>query len=181
MTRRWLLLLLLIPAAFALVTLASSHNSVAVFAPDSEPGTRLVVDGRVWDDTGTRGVAGVTLYAYHTDAKGKYNEKNESGNPRLKGTVVTDAKGRFQWRTIRPMPYPGGGNPAHIHIKASGGGYPEQWIDELLFSDDPYLKPAQRASSQANGKFGQIVTTTKDTAGVLHAAFNIRLSKNPRR
>lgn len=178
MTRRWLLLL---PALLAVVAVASPNRSVAVFAPDSEPGARLVVAGRVWDDTGTRGVAGVTLYAYHTDAKGKYNEENRSDNPRLKGTVVTDAEGRFEWRTIRPMPYPGGGNPAHIHVKASGGGYPEQWVDELLFSDDPYLKPAQRSASQAKGKFGQIVTTTRDAKGVLHAAFNIRLTKNPAR
>ena len=181
MTRRWPILLPLLPAAFALVAIASGHQSVATFAADGEPGTRLIINGRVFDETGAHGVPGVKLYAYHTDAKGLYNETRQAGNPRLKGTVVTDGEGRFEWRTIRPMPYPGGGNPAHIHIQASGGGYPEQWVDELLFSDDPYLKPAQRAASQANGKFGQIVTTTRDAGGVLHATFNIRLRKNPAR
>jgi protocatechuate 3,4-dioxygenase beta subunit len=180
MNRRWLLLL---PALFAIVAVASSpagtSKSVATLASASEPGTRLIVAGRVFDETGTRGVAGVKVYAYHTDAKGVYG--SIPGLPRLKGTVVTDSQGRFEWRTIRPMPYPGGGNPAHIHIQASGGGYPKQGVNELLFTDDPYVTAAQKAESQKKGKFAPIVTTTRDAAGVLHATFNIRLSKNPSR
>lgn len=176
MNRRWLLLL---PALFAIVAVAGSSQSVATFASPAEPGTRLIVAGRVFDETGTRGVAGVKLYANHTDAKGVYGPV--TGQPRLKGTVVTDSEGRFEWRTIRPMPYPGGGNPAHIHIEASGGGYPKQWIDELQFTDDPYLTAAQKAASQQKGRFAPIVTTTRDETGVLHATFNIRLSKNPSR
>jgi protocatechuate 3,4-dioxygenase, beta subunit len=183
MNRRWLYLLL--PAAFAIALVAFASNtttksSVATLAPDGEPGTRLVVAGRVFDETGTRGVAGVKLFAYHTDAKGLYNDRRDDSH-RLNGTVVTDAEGRFEWRTIRPMPYPGGGNPAHFHIQASGGGYPEQWVEELQFSDDPYLTAAQRSASAAKGKFASIVTTTRDGSGVLHATYNIRLSKNPRR
>ena len=177
MNRRWLLL---IPVLFAIVALASPWKSVATLAPAGEPGIRLVVAGRVFDETGTRGIGGVKLYAYHTDAKGIYGPKG-SEEPRLKGTVVTDSEGRFEWRTIRPMPYPGGGNPAHIHIQASGGGYPEQWVDELWFSDDPYLSAADRQSSQRKGKFSPVVTSTRDAKGVLHATFNIRLSKNPKR
>lgn len=178
MKRRWLLF---IPALFAIVVYASSRkSSVATFVPADEPGTRLIVSGRVFDHTGTRGVPGVTLYAYHTDAKGDYGAIIP-GQSRLKGTVVTDSEGRFEWRTIRPMPYPGGGNPAHIHIKATGGGYREQWVDELWFSDDPYLTAQQKKESTAKGMFNPIVTTKRDERGVLHATFNIRLSQNPPR
>ncbi len=172
--------LLLLHALFAIVALASSRGSVATFTPAGEPGTPLIVAGRVFDHTGTRAVAGVKLYAYHTDAKGLYGT---FGNlrPRLKATVVTDSKGHFEWRTIRPMPYPGGGNPAHIHIQASGGGYPKQWVDELQFSDDPYVTAEQKAQSQKKGKFAPIVPTTRDARGVLHATCNIRLSNNSSR
>lgn len=177
MKRQWLLLL---PALIAIVAVASSPDSVAKLAPAGEPGTPLIVAGRVFDHTGTRAVAGVELYAYHTDAKGLYGR---FGNlrPRLKATVVTDSEGRFEWRTIRPMPYPGRGNPAHIHIQASGGGYPKQWVDDLLFSDDPYVTEAQKAESRKKGKFAPIVTTTRDARGVLRATFNIRLSNNTSR
>lgn len=176
MNRRWLLLL---PVLFAIVAVASSPKSVARFTADGEPGTPLIVAGRVFDHTGTKGVAGVKLYAYHTDAKGTYGKV--PGFPRLKATVVTDSEGRFEWRTIRPMPYPGGGNPAHIHIEASGGGYPKQWVDELQFTDDPYITASQKEASQKKGKFAPIVTTTRDARGVLHATFNIRMSNNPSR
>lgn len=179
MKRSWLLF---IPALLAIVVFAgSSGSSVATFAKADEPGTRLIVSGRVFDHTGTRGVPGVKLEAYHTDAKGKYNNANIPGYSRLKGTVVTDAEGRFKWITIRPMPYPGGGNPAHIHIEASGGGYPKQWVDEMWFSDDPYLAASAKQESAGKGIFNPIVTTKRDDKGVLHATFNIRLSQNPRR
>jgi len=175
MRARWLLLVL---PVFAIVVGGGQWGPGATLAPASEPGTRLIVSGKVWDHTGTKGVAGVKLYAYHTDAKGLYGESSE--NPRLKGTVITNADGLFEWRTIRPMPYPGGGNPAHIHIQASGGGYPDQWVDELWFSDDPYLSEAHKSASAAKGKFSPVVTTTRDAKGVLRATFNIRMSQNPR-
>jgi len=180
MKPRWLLLLV---PLFAIVVLArsgwsGSFGSVATLAPASEPGTRLIVSGRVWDETGTRGVAGVRVYAFHTDAKGIYNKPRALERARLKGTVITDANGRFEWRTIRPMPYPGGGNPAHIHIEAWAEGYPKQH-SALEFSDDPYLTEDRKKASRAKGKFGPIVTTTRDANGVLHATFNIRMSKNP--
>jgi protocatechuate 3,4-dioxygenase beta subunit len=176
-------LLLLVPAILAIVAVAvakaPASSWVASLSPPDEPGTRLIVSGRVFDETGKHGVAGVKLHAYHTDAKGGYGSVIP-GQSRLKGTVVTNAEGRFEWRTIRPMPYPGGGNPAHIHIKASGGGYPNQWVDELWFSDDPYLTARQKEDAKAKGQFNPIVTTTRDASGVLRATFNIRLSKNPR-
>ena len=181
-------LLLLLPVLLAIVAFAASRSSAPVaststasFAPPGEPGTPLVISGRVWDESGTRGVAGVKLVAYHTDAQGNYGRDSPGTPGRLRGTVVTDAEGRFEWRTIRPMPYPGGGNPAHIHIEATGGGYPSQWVDEVWFSDDPYLTARQKEESRAKGKFNPIVTTTRDAQGVLRATFNIRLSKNPPR
>lgn len=173
------LVLLLLPALFAIVAVAKQTHSRTRFTPANEPGTPLVVTGQVFDPSGTKPLAGVKLYAYHTDAKGTYGPVQ--GKPRLTGTVTTDAQGRFEWQTIRPMPYPGGGNPAHIHIQASGGGYPQQWIDELRFVDDPYLTPAQKAEAQKKGKFAPIVAPTRDAQGVLHATFNIRLSNNPSR
>jgi protocatechuate 3,4-dioxygenase beta subunit len=175
--RAWILLL---SAVFAIGANGKSTHSRARLAPPGERGTPLIVSGRVFDATGTRGVPGVKLYAYHTDATGVYGAKGNQ-DPRLKGTVVTDAEGRFEWETIRPMPYPGGGNPAHIHIQASGGGFPQQWVDEMQFSDDPYLTPAQKTAAQRKGGFTPIVTPTRDGKGVLHATLNIRLSNNPTR
>lgn len=176
---RWIVLIVSLVALLAFVVYGGPSQSVATLAGPDEPGTRLIIAGRAFDPSGTRAAAGVTLYAYHTDINGVYNRRGID-DPRLKGTVVTDGEGRFEWRTIRPMPYPKRDNPAHIHVKATGGGYPQQWF-EVLFSDDTILTAQQRAESKAAGKFGSIVTTTRDAKGVLHATFNIRLSKNPAR
>ena len=51
--------MLLLQALFAIVALASSRGSVATFTPAGEPGTPLIVAGRVFDHTGTRALAGV--------------------------------------------------------------------------------------------------------------------------
>lgn len=172
MQKLWMLSIPIVAVAL----LAKASTSVGVMAPDSEPGTRLVVSGRIYDATGTKPLKGVRLYAYHTDATGVYN-KPSAKEPRLKATVATDAEGRFELRTIRPGSYPGGGNPAHIHFEAEGAGYEKQWPDELQFADDPEITARARAESRAKGRFGSIVTTTRDARGVLHATINIRLRK----
>ena len=169
---QWLIAMLII---FTSPLFGSGSSSLAVLSNGSEPGTRLVVHGQVFDPSGTKPVAGVSVYAYHTDAKGRYNSIGKS-EPRLRGWVTTDAQGKFELRTIRPGSYPGRRDPAHIHFNAWGGGYPKQWLDDLNFADDPKVTPDLHERSRAKGRFAPVVTTTRDAKGVLHANINFRLS-----
>lgn len=168
---RLLLMILSIAATFAY---GGGNGWIATVASDQEPGKRLVVHGQVFDPTGAKPAPGVSVYAYHTDATGRYN-KPWKREPRLRATVVTDAQGRFELRTIRPEGYPGRKDPAHIHFEVWGGGYPKQSVDALEFADDPRVTPAQLATSRAKGKFAPIVTPTREARGVQHATINIRL------
>lgn len=161
-------------------TAPGAYPSVATLAAPDEPGERLIVRGRVFDPSGTRPVAGVTVYAYHTAVDGRYNVP-DAREPRLRARVTTDREGRFELRTIRPGSYPGRRDPAHIHMQVSGGGYPEQWVDDLEFSDDPNVTAERLAASKAKGRFAPIVTTTRDANGVQHATINIRLRNTARR
>lgn len=170
--RLWMLLIPIV----AIALFANGGTHVGIMATDKEPGTRLIVSGQVFDPSGTKPVPGVKVYAYHTDATGVYN-KPDAREPRLKATIVTDAEGRFELRTIRPGSYPGGGGPAHIHFELSGAGYGKQWPDEMQFADDPAVSPRMLAESKAKGKFASIVQPTRDARGVLHATINIRLRK----
>lgn len=172
MQKLWMLSIPIVAVAL----LAKGSPAVGVMASPAEPGTRLVVTGQIFDASGTKPLPGVRLYAYHTDATGVYN-KPGIREPRLKATVVTDAQGRFELRTIRPASYPGGGNPAHIHFEAEGAGYAKQWPDALEFADDPEISAQAKTDSRAKGRFGGIVTPTRDAKGVLHATINIRLRK----
>lgn len=166
---------LILPALFFATVLYAKSPSIAILSPQSEPGARLIVAGQVFAPDGKTPVAGVKVYAYHTDAKGYYNKPGVQ-DPRLKGTVITDANGKFELHTIRPGAYPQGSEPAHIHFVISGAGYKEQWWN-LEFADDPRVKPRALAESRADGRFGQIATTRRDAQGVLHATMGIRLSK----
>jgi len=167
-------LLLTIFILLSTVANGKPTGPLATLAPPSEPGTRLIVKGQVFDPSGTRPVAGVIVYAYHTDARGHYN-KLGIREPRLKGWVQTDAQGKFELHTIRPGAYPGRTDPAHIHFEVWGAGYPKQSPDALEFTDDAHVTPKMLAASRAKGKFASIVTPSRDARGVLHVTIQMRL------
>lgn len=144
----------------------------AVLAGASEPGTRLLVRGRLFAADGERPAAGVVLYAYQTDATGVYNTK--PGPPRLRGFMKTDAEGRFEYETIRPGSYPGQAFAAHVHHQVWGGGFPAQWTSDLNFADDPFVSAAERARSEAAGRFAWVLSPRREGDGLV-VDLNLRL------
>lgn len=153
---------------------AGEPASSAVLVPPGEPGEPLIVTGTVFRPDGETPAAGVDLYAYHTDAEGLYSATNDNTDPRIKATVRTGADGRYQLRTIKPAPYPGGGVPAHVHFRISGGGFPDQRVD-LNFEGDPYLSARAVARSAERGSFGPVRPLEKGDDGAWHVVFDIRL------
>ena len=110
-------------------------SSVERIAPPAEPGTPLTVHGTVTDPAG-KPAPGVEILAYHTDNSGIYAAPGAADPWRLKGWAVTDGQGRFEFRTIRPAPYPGGQIAAHIHLLIATSCCGRQ-IAEVMFDDDP--------------------------------------------
>jgi len=146
----------------------------ATIAPADEPGKRLVVSGQVFAPDGTTPVAGITVYAYHTDATGHYTKTGALGPPRLQGWARTDGEGRFEFHTIRPAAYPGRTIPAHVHFILWGAGYPRQWTDELRFEGDPFVTGAMLAEAAGAGKFAAVVPLERGADGALHCTVNFR-------
>lgn len=154
--------------------------SRAVLSAWGEAGAPLSVSGRVFAADGGAPVEGLTLYVYHTDARGLYSEQDGSGQepqPRIKGWVRTDREGRYEFQTTRPGAYPSRRNPAHIHVKAYGAGHPEQWLPDFLFEDDPLVTAETRARYRDLGPFSPIMLVTRDADGRLRCARDIRLEK----
>ena len=91
-------------------------------------GEPLAFGGRVLDITG-RPVDGATIQIWQADNNGIYDHPHAPGrsgfDPAFQGygTVRTDARGRYRFLTIVPVPYDG--RPPHIHAKVSGPGRPE--------------------------------------------------------
>ena len=135
----------------------------AVLAPAGEPGERLRVEGLVFAPDGTTPVEGAIVYAYQTDATGRYSTP-PARTPRLRGFMKTDRDGRFFYDTIRPGSYPGGRNPAHVHHQVWGAGYPAQWASDLLFDDDPLVTESERRRSEALGRFSFVKPVGKHPA-----------------
>lgn len=151
----------------------TGYPSRVVIARDGEAGPPLVVTGQVFAADGRTPLPGVTLYVYQTDATGLYHPQ-QGQPPRLRGWLTTDAQGRYEYRTIRPAPYPGNRIPAHIHTQLWGGGVPLQYNEELNFEDDQALRQSQRDASRAAGRFAWILAPEKGPDGVLRVTHNLR-------
>ena len=152
--------------------------SVAKLSTWGEAGAPLVVRGRVYAADGKTPAAGLTLYVYHTDARGLYSDKDGQGGPpepRIKGYVRTDKQGAYEFHTTRPGSYPGTRITQHIHAKLSGPDLPEQWIDEYWFDDDPFLNASMREKFKDHGAFSPILKMTRGGDGVFRAERDIRL------
>lgn len=158
-------------------------------AATNEPGERLTVTGRTLD--GAIPVAGVSLYVFHTDARGRYARDLPNGgaaelNPRLHGLIRTDAQGRYQYDTIRPGFYNG---PRHVHYVVTAPGYVPRLVN-LWFHDDPLLvarrqagypviDDAVRALPACRPRPDCVVVSpvSRDARGIWHASRDIQMVK----
>lgn len=128
--------------------------------PDwNEKGIKLAVNGIVYQADGKTPAPGVIVYIYHTDQNGVYPKKgDEKGwaqrHGYLRGWMKTNEKGEYKFFTLRPAPYPGGGNPAHIHVIIKEPGKNPYWIDEYVFDDDSLLTAAERSRMENRGGSG---------------------------
>ena len=128
----------------------------ARIAPAGEPGIPMVVAGRLVQRDGRSPAAGIIVFAYHTDATGIYDVRSNGPHSwRLKGWALTNGDGRFEFKTIRPAPYPSRRDAAHIHVNVEGPGLPRRSTG-ILFDDDPLVTRAERTESTKAGEFGTV-------------------------
>jgi catechol 1,2-dioxygenase len=87
-----------------------------------------------------RPLPGALLDVWQADADGVYHYEKE--NFRLRGQILTDREGSFEFTTIVPGRYKlgGGYRPAHIHFTVSHPAH-EALTTQLYFKGDPYLPP----------------------------------------
>lgn len=108
-------------------------NRSVLVAP-ADDGERLVLGGRVMS-TSCEPIDGAVLDIWQANAKGDY----DLDGFRFRGAVTTDARGRWQLRSIVPGRYLNGRRhrPAHLHVKLRAPGY-RPLTTQLYFDGDPY-------------------------------------------
>jgi len=120
------------------------------------PGERMFVQSRVTDLQG-KPLAGVPVDVWHADGDGYYDSQRpdyEMTGPSSRARFITDADGKFFFRTILPCSYPIPTDgpvgemilqtrrhpmrPAHVHFLVNAKGY-EPLITHVFMDGDKYL------------------------------------------
>ena len=103
-------------------------------------GTVTLISGRVLDRDGAA-VVGARVEIWQCDANGRYhNVRGDSSDRPLDenfqgyGQTTTDRDGGYQFRTIRPVPYPG--RTPHIHFAVSALGL-SPFITQMYVAGEP--------------------------------------------
>ena len=97
------------------------------------------VSGRIVDING-HPLKGIRIEIWQCDAFGRYRHPREQGSrePDLNfqghGFNVTDIEGRYRFRTIKPVQYPG--RTPHIHVAVFPSGE-TPFVTQLYVRDDP--------------------------------------------
>jgi len=113
-------------------------------------GELIFVHGRVLDEDG-RPVRSALVEVWQANAAGRYRHKVDTYNAPLDpnfsggGRTLTDEKGYYCFKTIKPGPYPWGNHhnawrPSHIHFSLFGAGILSRLVTQMYFPGDP-LQP----------------------------------------
>jgi protocatechuate 3,4-dioxygenase beta subunit len=148
-------------------------TSTGLIAPATEPGTPLTIHGVVLDPAG-KPAAGVEVFAYHTDRNGLYSQPGAADPWRLKGWAVTDEQGRFEFRTVRPAPYPNRPIPAHVHVTVTAACCGRQF-HELMFEGDPLATREYRERFASAGEHGFYEKVARAPDGSQDVSYVVRL------
>lgn len=139
-------------------------------------GTVLDLTGRVVDRTG-RPRAGARVEIWQCDARGHYHlagEPEAALDTRFQGfgAVATDAEGRYAFRTIRPVPYPG--RTPHIHFIVAENGR-RRLTSQMFVEGEP--RNARDGLYRELGDAARLVTVRLEHSGEgLRGALDIVLA-----
>ena len=113
--------------------------------PQPAQGEVIFIQGQILDGD-CRPVASALVEIWQACESGKYNHPNDTNSARLDpnfqywGRAVTDAEGRYMFRTIKPGAYPADTHwwrPPHVHYKVHKRGYLEL-TTQLYFRGESY-------------------------------------------
>lgn len=151
----------------------SWRTAFSISKDDGEP---MIISGTVFKADGKTPAPNTLIYFYHTDKFGIYGREGQPKHGRFRGWMLTDAKGRYEFASIRPASYPNSTQSQHVHMTVTTPEAREDWIDSILFEGDRFLTARERDWSGKRGGFNPIVKLTPGKDGIMHAVRDIQLT-----
>ncbi|XOV93903.1 MAG: catechol 1,2-dioxygenase [Bacteroidota bacterium] len=140
-------------------------------------GTPMGLKGTIYGDDGTTPLSDALVEIWQCDEKEHYD--NSSDDYAFRGAVQTSANGKYEFKTIVPVPYQANPEtnswrPAHIHMRVSVPGQ-QDLITQIYFKGDKYLE--QDSSSSAPDAVNRILNISKNRSGESEVVFDVVMSK----
>lgn len=116
-------------------------NDLTQVAGQEQTASGQITDlgGRILDQNG-RPLDGLRIEIWQCDINGRYRHPHDTGDrpidPAFQGIghTISDRQGRYRFRTIRPVPYPG--RTPHIHVAVFPAGE-KPFTTQLYAAGDP--------------------------------------------
>jgi len=145
------------------------------FPVTGDDGEQMIISGTVYKPDGKTVAPNTLLYFYHTDKYGIYGRAGEHPHGRFRGWMLTDARGRYEFSSIRPASYPNSTQSQHVHMTVTTLEQREDWIDSILFEGDKFLTQRERDTAGKRGGFNPIVTLERGKDGIQRGVRDIQL------
>lgn len=108
-------------------------------------GEVIIIHGVITDES-CQPVDSALVEIWQACESGKYNHSGDPNSAKLDpnfqywGRSITNNRGEYSFKTIRPGHYPASSSwmrPSHVHVKVHRRGY-EELTTQMYFSDDPH-------------------------------------------
>ena len=140
-------------------------------------GERIIVYGKLRHERG-KGIEGVLIEVWQANSAGRYRHPNDKYMGPLDpnfggcGRTITGQDGFYEFRTIKPGPYPwpNGINdwrPSHIHFSLFGSGFAQRLITQMYFEGDPLIKICPIVNTIPNQKSIELLIARMDMANTI--------------
>ena len=147
--------------------------------PPGSTGIPLNLRGAIFKEDGKTALENAFIEIWQCDENEHYD--NVSDDYLFRGAVKTGSDGKYDFKTIVPVPYKADQNneaswrPAHIHVRVSSP-MQQDLITQIYFKGDKYND--KDSSSSSPEAVNRILQISKNSANENVVTFNIVMSKN---
>lgn len=141
-------------------------------------GTPVVLKGIIFKNDGKTPINNALVEIWHCDEHEVYDNASDEYNYR--GGQLTKADGKYEFKSILPVPYKADPNdeaswrPAHIHMRVSVPNQ-QDLVTQLYFKDGKYVDTDNWSSSPQ--AVNRILNISKNESGESEIVFNVTMSK----